>query len=241
MIQYRAIFNSPATLESALAIAPFGAGCFRFSEQYGPAAFVCSQCQQTKPLNTDGNGGTGYARTPAGDAFLCYECCGRNDLREMISFGEATLYLTMPGADVDMGVREGKDLRTGTLTNWPGTLSFTLQSGCMQTRRHNMAGKAYHVWFKGPDGADWHGVQYGDNTQLCHVKRLGPKVTEGQPGTVHDSTYIYLGYDAVTGLHKFRDTRGGIAGNVELYARRDGYAGHTLRLGKKQYEFVRTA
>ena len=31
----------------------------------------------------------------------------------------------------------------------------------------------YDVWFIGPDGKEWHGVQYGDLTQVCHCRRVG--------------------------------------------------------------------
>lgn len=27
------------------------------------------------------------------------------------------------------------------------------------------------VWFNGPDGHLWHGVNYGHNSQLCHCRR----------------------------------------------------------------------
>jgi hypothetical protein len=39
------------------------------------------------------------------------------------------------------------------------------------TGRHNIAGVRYDVWFRGPDGHVWWGVQYGDMTQICHCKR----------------------------------------------------------------------
>jgi hypothetical protein len=52
---------------------------------------------------------------------------------------------------------------------WPGTLK--IRCG-VRTGRHNIAGKRYDVWFVGPDGKNWHGVTYGDNTQICRVRRL---------------------------------------------------------------------
>ena len=59
-------------------------------------------------------------------------------------------------------------LSNGEVMNWPGTLRFPAH---VRKGRHNIAGSRYDVWFAGPDGFQWHGVQYGDNTQICHCKR----------------------------------------------------------------------
>lgn len=32
-------------------------------------------------------------------------------------------------------------------------------------------GVRYDTWFTGPDGKQWHAVQYGDNTQIAHCRR----------------------------------------------------------------------
>ena len=40
----------------------------------------------------------------------------------------------------------------------------------------DIAGKRLDVWFYGPDGYIWHGVQYGDNTQIVHCKRSSERV-----------------------------------------------------------------
>lgn len=135
--------------------------------------FTCVDCGQVKPTTDDG--GTGYAVDNEGKGKVCYACCGVRDRKDMIEHGKATLYLTMPGKDVDMGVRQGKEIKTGKVGNWPGTLTFTLNSGAVKVSRHNIAGKRYDVWFTGPDGATWHGVTYGDNTQLCHCRRTKAK------------------------------------------------------------------
>jgi len=95
-------------------------------------------------------GVTGYGKDSEGKRY-CYACCAQRDREQMARDGRITLYLT-----------------GSTLSNWPGTLNFTVQK--VRVGRHNMAGKRYDVWFK-VDGEQWHGVQYGDNTQLCHCKR----------------------------------------------------------------------
>jgi len=57
------------------------------------------------------------------------------------------------------------------VSNWPGTLRFA----CSKPKigRHNIAGRRYDVWFDGPDGHRWHGVQYGEWTQVLHCRKLG--------------------------------------------------------------------
>ena len=83
---------------------------------------------------------------------VCFACCGVRDRADMIATGRAMLYLS----------------RT-TVSNWPGTLTF--QTGRIVKGRHNIARTRYDAWFCGPDGFVWHGVQYGDNTQIIHCKR----------------------------------------------------------------------
>jgi hypothetical protein len=72
----------------------------------------------------------------------------------MIDTGRAVLYLC----------------ESGRLTNWPGSLQF--RAHAMKEGRHNIAGTRIDVWFIGPDGARWHGTQYGEWTQLCHCRRV---------------------------------------------------------------------
>ncbi len=115
-------------------------------------AFRCSDCQEVKPLGSSNGVGTGYGYDKE-DKPVCYQCCGKRDVESMINTGKAVLYLSK-----------------GKVTNWPGTISYHIQY--TKTGRHNMAGKRYDVWFTGPDGFNWHGVQYGDNTQVCHCKRI---------------------------------------------------------------------
>ena len=93
----------------------------------------------------------GYG-TDADGKRQCYQCCADLDRAYMIEHGRIALYLT-----------------DKAITNWPASLSFPVLS--RTTGRHNIAGVRYDVWFRGPDGATWHGVQYGDNTQICHCKR----------------------------------------------------------------------
>lgn len=95
---------------------------------------------------------TGWGTTPDGRRH-CYACCAEADCAQLLADGKGTLYLT------DKGV-----------TNWTGHLVFRV--GSRKKGRHNVAGTRTDVRFVGPDGKTWHGVQYGDFTQICHVRRL---------------------------------------------------------------------
>lgn len=92
---------------------------------------------------------------------ICFECCGIMDEKQMIEDGKITLYLTH---DLKMKDKWGN----ATISNWPGTLKFL---GRVKRGHHNIAHNRYDVWFYGPDGKEWHGVQYGDNTQILDCKR----------------------------------------------------------------------
>lgn len=94
---------------------------------------------------------TGYGKD-SNDRTFCYQCCADRDRAYMVDTGAITLYLT-------------KD----KVSNWPDSLAFKVTA--QHVGKHNIAGKRYDVWFVGPDSHVWHGVQYGDMTQLCHCKR----------------------------------------------------------------------
>jgi hypothetical protein len=89
----------------------------------------------------------------------CYACCAEQDRKQMRETGRITLYLS----------DDSKAFGTYKVTNWPGSLTFPCHSP--RTGRHNIAGKRIDVWFTF-EGQDWHGVQYGDNTQICHCKKV---------------------------------------------------------------------
>lgn len=97
----------------------------------------------------------------------CEDCCSMRDREAMIKYGRATLYLNIS----DYGNRGALGTRyiSATITNWLGNLRF--YTNLVRIGRHNIAGVRYDVWFNGPDGATWHGTQYGDNTQICHCRR----------------------------------------------------------------------
>lgn len=153
---------------------------------FGPSPTHCHECGAALPAKPD-TGGSGYGcgaaervathtdapdvkkgetieRSPA----ICYACCAKHDREQMISTGRATLYLT----DVkhESPVKTGSPFWTWEVTNWPGSLRFKVSH--KRTGSHNITRRRYDAWFIGPDGKPWHAVQYGDNTQIAHCKRL---------------------------------------------------------------------
>ncbi len=122
--------------------------------------FTCTDCKQHK-THTDEHT-TGYATFGGSNAKVCFACCGLRDAAYMAKHGKNTMYLTLKQLP-------GDNFKSWQVTNWPGTLAITVSM--RRKGRHNIAGCRYDVWFRF-QGRDWHGVQYGDNTQLCRVKRL---------------------------------------------------------------------
>ena len=129
--------------------------------------FYCATCQQEKVYSSDHF--SGYGQDKDGKKH-CYECCGRLDEQEMLKTGRATLYLSYdqePRRYSQTGWFYPKKRR---VSNWPGTLSIPLNGG-IKIGRHNIAGRRFDVWFWFK-GEEWHGIQYGDNTQIIHCRRL---------------------------------------------------------------------
>ena len=116
-------------------------------------------CGHAPTPQKPGSCGTGYGTDSAGKT-ACYECCAEQDRKQMREDGRITLYLS---PDLEINPQAWK------VTNWPGTLRFPV--GRLHKGRHNIAGTRYDVWFMF-DNQTWHGVQYGENTQVCHCKRV---------------------------------------------------------------------
>lgn len=122
------------------------------------ATFNCVHCGAVKPVQE--SGGTGYACREDGSK-ICYECCAVLDKQTLILEGNSRklpLYLS-------------EDSEGWKVSNWPGTLIFRLGKR-VQRGKHNIAGSRIDVWFSGPDGKRWWGVQYGKWTQIIHCRRV---------------------------------------------------------------------
>ena len=97
----------------------------------------------------------------SGNGPICYNCCADLDKQEMIKSGNSKK------VELYLNTNEKK------VTNWPGTLSFNIRG--LRKGKHNIARTRYDIWFNGPDNFIWHGVNYGEFTQIVHCKRTAQK------------------------------------------------------------------
>ena len=130
-------------------------------------------------------------------AKVCYSCCGKRDSADMSATGRAVLYLTEEGP-------EG-----AVVSNWPGTLKFRVRH--KRVGSHNLAGRRVDVWFTDSDGREWHGINYGHNSQLCHCRRLRMQHDTGYRA---DSLRSLVGLPDVPGFRPIAGlvTRGALPG-----------------------------
>lgn len=118
-------------------------------------------CDNCKLLIDDGKYGL-----RGNDEKICYKCCAELDKEYMRKNGKITLYLTC-----EQVKRTRPRKCRGEVTNWPGSLRFSCHT---RSGRHNIVGNRYDCWFVF-EGYEWHGVTYGDNTQICHCKKTKVK------------------------------------------------------------------
>ena len=119
--------------------------------------FVCVDCGQEKIHVKPNRSRTGYGIEGQGEEGLLLLLREARFCRYAAT-GRAVLYLTEEGP-------EG-----AVVTNWPGILKFRVRH--KRVGSHNLAGRRVDVWFTDSDGREWHGVNYGHNSQLCHCRRL---------------------------------------------------------------------
>jgi hypothetical protein len=115
--------------------------------------FKCFVCKETKTHEDDLT--TGYGRDKHNHK-ICFDCCGKRDaetLRTLRTGQKTAMYL--------VGDKQ--------ITNWPGTLKIDVSR--VRKGNHNMAGKRIDVWFAF-SGFNYHGVTYGDNTQICYINKV---------------------------------------------------------------------
>jgi len=94
---------------------------------------------------------------------ICYECCAKQDEKFMKEHGRIALYLTF--------LTKKKEV-----TNWPGSLRIPVRY-CKEGK-HNMAGIRRDVWFDF-DGFLWHGVQYGEHSEICYCRKTKQRLKTG--------------------------------------------------------------
>lgn len=118
---------------------------------------------------------TGYGTAPNGERH-CYECCAMRERESMKREGTATLYLHSEARPTGFGPDARSTYVPLNVTDWPGKLRFPVRSYSKSTFR----GFGWRpiprvdVWFIGPDGATWHGINKGDN-DILRCKRTKGK------------------------------------------------------------------
>ena len=83
--------------------------------------------------------------------------------------GKADLYLHDPQEFAPSGPHQTLLDGRMRVTNWSGSLDYTIKQ--YSRGKHNITGKRVDVWFIDHASREWHGVQYGMWTQICHCKR----------------------------------------------------------------------
>ena len=106
---------------------------------------------------------TGYAVESDTGRRICYACAGAGILRTMIATGRATLYVTERATEAG-----GATMHVG---DWGSAFTFTAYSCRRAKRGGGFGSQRTDVWFTGPDGKRWHGVNRGDS-QILICKRM---------------------------------------------------------------------
>ena len=148
---------------------------------FGAAPTHCATCNVALPVNPPGyTGGAGYGCGPAeplathpdapalkkGESIErapahCCACCAARERERMAETGRGTLYLTR------------REIMGGHVrhyaTDWADKLEFRIHN--MSRSRNNFGAQRTDVWFLGPDGAPWYGLNIGDN-EILRCRRL---------------------------------------------------------------------
>jgi len=126
-------------------------------------SFTCEVCHKEISQEHE-DFTTGYATNDKKEK-ICYACCAEADKQFMRDNNKITLYLIKRYLYPESTTNKAYNY---FVTNWPGSLEIKCYYS--DKGKHNIAGTRYDVWFKF-EGYVWHGVQYGENTQLCHCKK----------------------------------------------------------------------
>jgi hypothetical protein len=122
--------------------------------------FDCFGCKDHFVIHDELTTGYGIKQFGKRKVKLCYDCIAKAETGRMLIDGANVMYLTKDQAG-QMWV-----------SNWPASLKFVVYYS--KQSRHACFGynnKRHDVWFVGPDGFTWHGIQRGNNNDICRVKR----------------------------------------------------------------------
>ena len=114
--------------------------------------FTCHQCGQHK-IHED-NISTGYGSDKEGNK-ICFQCCGVNDAKELTD---------LPIGGKTIQYWDGKNI-----INWPSSL--VIKPYYVTNGKHNIARTRTDINFRF-NGFNFHAVQYGDMSQIAHIKKI---------------------------------------------------------------------
>jgi len=114
-------------------------------------------CGHTLVKNGGDGIGVGYGINKDGKKF-CYQCCAIQDIEYMATHDRICLYLTT--------INE-----KWVVTNWPNSLQMAATVS-IKPNGHNWGITRRDAWFTDANNNKWWGVQYGDNTEIIHCKKL---------------------------------------------------------------------
>lgn len=119
----------------------------------------CSKCGKECKL---GGIAAGYGVIPETDEKVCYSCCGKLDKQQLLKAKPGDKFWFYLAGNMQTGYY---------VSNWPGSFKIRVYP---RKGHHNIAGVRYDFWFTFGNNA-FHGVQYGDNTQVAYIRCLKNK------------------------------------------------------------------
>lgn len=119
----------------------------------------CTKCG--KECRPDGFT-AGYGVIPETEDKICYSCCGELDKQQLLKAKPGDKFYMYLTGNIQYGYY---------VSNWPGSFKIRVYP---RKGRHNIAGVRYDFWFCLGNN-EFHGVQYGDNTQVAHIRCLKDK------------------------------------------------------------------
>lgn len=104
----------------------------------------------------------GYGVMPETGEKVCYACCGELDKQRLLNAKPGDKFYMYLTGNMQYGYY---------VFNWPGSFKIKVFP---RKGSHNFARARYDFWFYFGNKA-FHGVQYGDNTQVAHIRCLKNK------------------------------------------------------------------
>lgn len=112
--------------------------------------FTCSVCH--KHIIHESDFSTGYGADKDGNK-VCFECCGKQDAERL--------------TNLEIGQKMLLYWNGKAITNWPGTLNIKPTYVWVNTKTRPVTQIEFSF-----SGHKYKALQYGDNTQIAHVRKL---------------------------------------------------------------------